>query len=260
VPPIKIGIQLASLRLPVRKAIGTAARLGAAGVEFDARGEVRPHELGQTGIRELKRLLEDSSLGVSAVGFHTRRGYDVADELDRRIAATKAAMKFAADMRAPVVVNQIGRVPDEADGRGWQMLLESLGELANYGQHVGVILAAQTGSESGPQLATLLDKLPPTVGADLDPGNLIINGFSPREAVEALGERIVHVHARDGVRDLARGRGLEVPLGRGSADFPALLAALEERRYRGYATIVARSEATDPQAEIALAVEYFKNL
>ncbi len=206
-PPIKIGIQLASLRLPVRKAIGTAARLGANGVEFDARGEVRPQELGQTGIRELKRLLEDSGLGVSAVEFHTRRGYDVADELDRRIAATKAAMKFAAEMRARVVINQIGRVPDEAEGHGRQLLVEALGELADYGQHVGVILAAQTGSESGPALAGLLDKLPPTVGADLDPGNLIINGFSPIEAVAALGERIVHVHARDGVRDLARGAG-----------------------------------------------------
>ncbi len=86
-------------------------------------------------------------------------------------------------------------------------------------------LAAQTGAEDGRDLARLLAALPEgAVGVDLDPGALVVNGFSPLEAVEALGPRILHVHARDGVRDLARKRGLEVPLGRGSVDFPALLA------------------------------------
>ncbi len=37
--------------------------------------------------------------------------------------------------------------------------------------------------------------------------------------------------------NLARGRGLDVPLGRGSVDYPALLGSLEERGYRGYFTI-----------------------
>ena len=167
-------------------------------------------------------------------------------------------MKFAADLRAGVVVNQIGHVPAEAEGPAGNAA-GGVTDLANYGQHVGVVLAAQTGTESGADLARLLAALPPTVGVDLDPGNLIINGFSPREAVESLGERILHVHARDGVRDLARGRGLEVPLGRGTSDFPALLAALEERHYRGYFTIV-RTDSADPQTEIAAAVEYLKNL
>ncbi len=94
---------------------------------------------------------------------------------------------------------------------------------------------------------------------DLDPGRLIINDYSPLKAVEVLGGEILHVHARDGVRDLARGRGLEVPLGRGSADFPALLGALEERHYRGYFTI-AREDAENPEFEIGHAVQYLNNL
>ena len=55
--------------------------------------------------------------------------------------------------------------------------------------------------------------------------------------------------------DLARGRGLEVALGRGSADFPALMGALENFNYRGYFTI-ARDDADDPQLEIGAAVKY----
>ncbi len=259
-PAVKIGIQLASLRLPFRKALAAAARLGASGVEIDARGELRPQDLGQTGMRELRRLLEEHSLRVVAVGFRTRRGYDIPDEIERRVAATKAAMLFAAELRSPIVVNQIGRVPHEAGGASWHLLVNTLTDLGGYGQHVGATLAAQTGSESGPDLGRLIDALPPhAIGVDLDPGNLIVNGFSPLEAVETLGSRILHVHARDAVRDLARGRGLEVPLGRGSADFPALLGALENFAYRGYFTI-ARDDAEDAQAEIGQAVEYLTQM
>jgi sugar phosphate isomerase/epimerase len=259
-PALKIGIRLASLRLGFRKALVAAARLGASGVEIDARGEIRPETMTQTALRELRRLLDEYNLSVAAVGFHTRRGYDVPDELERRVAATKAAMKLAADLRAPVVVNQVGQVPSESKGNNWDLLVQSLTDLSHYGQHVGVLLAAQTGSESGADLGRLLAALPELgVGVDLDPGNLIINGLSPLEAVQSLGSNIVHVHARDGVRDLARGRGLEVPLSRGSADFPRLLGALEEHHYRGYFTI-ARDEAQDPEFEIGEAVKYLKSL
>lgn len=259
-PQLKIGIQLASLRQPFRKALVTAAQLGASGIEIDARGELRPETLTQTALREVRRLVEEHGLAIAAVGFQTRRGYDIPDDLERRITATKRAMKFAADLRAPVLINQVGRVPEDDTASTWRRLVESLRELGQYGQHVGTLLAAQTGSESGADLARLIAALPPaSLSVDLDPGNLIVNGFSPLEAVETLGSEIVHVHAHDGVRDLARGRGLEVPLSRGSADFPALLGALEERRYRGFFTI-ARHETDDPQAEIAAAVSYLKSL
>jgi len=259
-PALKIGIELASLRLPFRKALVAAARLGASGVEIDARGELKPQALSQTGMRELRRLFEEVELRVVAVTFQTRRGYDVADEIDRRVAATKTAMRFAAELRAPVVVNQVGQVPGEDETERWQVLTGALADLGRFSQHVGVRLAARTGSESAADLARLLAALPEgSTGVDLDPAALVINGFSPLEAVALLGSNILHVHARDGVRDRARRTGLEVALGRGTADFPALLGALEEQQYRGYFTI-ARHDTADPQAEIAAAVEYLRSL
>ena len=86
-----------------------------------------------------------------------------------------------------------------------------------------------------------------------------MNDFSPLEAVQTLGSNIIHIHARDGVRDFARGRGVEVPLGRGTADFAALLGALEEHGYRGYIT-VAPTTADDPTTEIGDAISYLKSL
>jgi sugar phosphate isomerase/epimerase len=259
-PALKIAVQLSAVQQPFRKALSTAARLGATGVEIDARGELRPGELSQTGLREVRRLVEEHGMRVVAVSFHTRRGYDNPHEIDRRVAATKAAMSFAADLRAPIVINQVGQVGDDGEGPGWTLLVQTLTELIAHGQRVGVIFAAVTGSESGPNLAKLVDILPaPGIGIDLDPGNLILNGFSPLEAVGALGKGILNVHAHDGVRDLARGRGIDVPLGRGSADFPALLAALEAQPYRGYFTVV-RGSDEDPQTEIEQAISYLRSL
>jgi sugar phosphate isomerase/epimerase len=259
-PAIRIAVQSRSIRLPLKRLLPLVKQWGAGAVELDARGDANPQQLSQTGRRQLRKLFDDYELRVAAVSFRTRRGYDMSDELDRRIEATKAAMKLAYDLGAAWVVNQIGRVPEESQGPRWNLLVEALTDLANFGGHAGATLVAETGSESGSDLARLLHALPPgAIGAALNPGNLIINGFSPLEAVAALGPSISYVYAQDGVRDLAQGRGIEVQLGRGSADFPALLGALEEHGYRGWWTIQ-RQHAQDPAAEIGQAVSYLKNL
>ena len=117
--------------------------------------------------------------------------------------------------------------------------------MGRFGQTVGATLAAETGSESGAELKRLIEALPPgSLGVNFDPGNLIVSDHSPQEAVEALGPYIMHVHAKDGVRDLSQGRGVEAPLGRGSCDFPALLGALEQEDYRGISRSNARMPAT----------------
>ena len=259
-PPLKIAVDLASLRLPFKPALLAAKRLGAEAVEIDARGEINPQQLSHSGRRQLRKLLDDLDLRVAAVSFRTRRGYDSAQDLERRIEATKRAMEFAYSLSASLVVNAVGRVPEKSEGPTWTTLVEALTDLGGYGQHVGATLAAETGSEAGADLARLLAALPPgALAACLNPGNLIINGFSSLDAVQALGADIRYVHAKDGVRDLAQGRGVETLLGRGAADFPALLGALEEHGYRGYWTVV-RERSENPLAEIGQAVSYLQSL
>jgi sugar phosphate isomerase/epimerase len=109
-------------------------------------------------------------------------------------------------------------------------------------------------------LARLLAALPDqTVGVDLHPSNLIHHGHDPVEAVAALGPHILHVHACDAVRDVARGQAIEVELGRGTADLPDIVGHLETFSYRGYFTIE-RQNASDPAAEIGNAVAYLRSL
>ena len=259
-PPIKIAVQLRSVPLEFKKAVPAVARLGAGGVEIDARGEINPRDMSQTAVRSIRKLLDDNGLHVPALEFRTRRGYNVADDLTRRVEATKAAMKLAHSLGAPVVVNQLGRVPEDATSAEWQLMIEALADLGAYGHRVGALLAAETGSESGADLRRLLDALPPAaIAVAFNPGNLLMHGFAPLETIEALGSDILYVRAKDGVRDRSKGRGMEVTLGRGSADFPALLGALEERGYRGFFAVESVSER-EPLAELALAVEYLRNL
>lgn len=259
-PTIQVAVQARSARLPLKRVLPLAKQWGASAVELDARGDANPQDLSQTGRRQLRKLFDDYELRVAAIGFRTRRGYDVSEDLERRVDATKAAMKLAYDLGAKWVVNQVGRVPEKSEGPRWQTLTEALTDLGNYAQRTGALIAAETGSESGTDLARLLTALPHgSMAVCLNPGSLIINGFSPLDAIAALGPNIFYVHAQDGVRDLAQGRGVEVQLGRGAADFPALLGALEEHDYRGYWTIQ-REKADNPLEEMAQAVSYLKSL
>lgn len=205
-------------------------------------------------------MLDDLNLRVCAVQFRTRHGYDVAENIDRRLEATKRAMQAAFELGASVVVNQIGRIPDEPGGAAWDLMLQALSDLGRFSHKAGAMLAAETGTEDGAAMRRLLDALPEgAIGVAFNPGNLLVNGFSPRDAMQQLSGDVTYVHAKDAVRDLARGRGLEVPLGRGSVDFPELLAMLEEKGYRGYVTIQ-REGADDPVFEVGQAVQYLRSL
>jgi len=257
---LKLAVELAGLRLPFREAVNVAAELGFDGVEIDARGEFTPQAMSQTALRQVRKMLADRDLGVASVAFRTRRGYATPEDLDRRVAATKAAMELASQLGAPVVVNSLGRIPAEDDPDRRRMLIEVLSDLGRFGNRVGAILAAETGTESGEQLARLLAQLPEgSLGADFNPGRLLLGGFSPEEAVSALGPWILHVHASDARRGLSTGLAEPAAIGRGDADFPALLAALDERNYRGYFTLQ-QTTAADSNRELRDAVTQFRRL
>lgn len=203
--------------------------------------------------------MADLNLRVAAIRFPTRRGYDVVHDLDRRIDATKEAMRFAYSLGANVVVNAVGIVPEEDGHPAYQQLQASLGDLARYGQHVGAMLACETGSEPAGRLNDLLATLPEqSIGIAFNPGNLIVNDLFEEDSIRHCASRTLCVIARDGVRDLARGRGLEVPLGQGSAEFPQILGVLEEQHYRGWFVLERQDE--NALVDIGNAVSYLKAL
>ena len=257
---IQLAVQLRTLRLPLRNALKKASELGAAGIEIDLRNEIRPAELSQTGVRQFRKMLTDLNLKICSASFPTRRGYQVLEDLDQRIAATKKAMDAAYQLGAPILVNQIGKIPDDPESESWNLLTQAMIDLGTYGHKHGVVMTAKTGSEDAETLAGFIKSLPDGhLAVDFDPGALVINGVSTEDSFRCLAPMIRHVRAKDGVQDLARGRGIEVPLGRGSVDFPLLMAMLDDIRYQGYLTIE-RENPENPVLEVEQALQYCRSL
>ena len=63
---IKVGVDLPSLNLPVRRALEEAERMAAAGVQMDAVGDLAPRTLSQTGRRELLHIVRSHNLQLTA--------------------------------------------------------------------------------------------------------------------------------------------------------------------------------------------------
>jgi len=257
---IKLAIEIASLRLPLKKGLLMARDLGAEAVEINLRNELSEEDLSRTGIRSVRKMLDDLNLRLAAVAFRTRRGYGVQQDLEARVEATKRAMTAAYELGTSVVINHIGRVPGEGDPVALTTLREVLTDLGRHGQRCGAFLAAETGTESGEEMAGLIASLPPaSIGIDFNPANLILHGHSPLAAMRALAAHVVHFHATDATRDVAQGHGLEVPLGQGTAEIPELLATLEEQQYRGYLT-VSRHDSRSPVEDVKQALTFLRNL
>jgi len=256
---MKLAVDLATFEQPPTAALQTASRLGVEGVLIDARGDFAPARLSETGLRQVRKLLDDTRLRLSAVRFRTRRSYYEMSDLDARIEATKKALRMAYSLGASVVLNYVGRVPPEKTPE-WDTLRQVLNDLGRYGHRVGALLAAETGEDDPADLARLLAALEPgAIGVDLEPGSLILGGHAPHDAAALLGPSILHVQLTDARRDSPLGRGRFVPLGEGSADLPAVLSTLEAHDYRGWLTIRPAEDAS-PVEQTEQAVKYLKKL
>ena len=199
--------------------------------------------------RQIRKWLADEGLEVAAVSFPTRGGYADGERLEGRIAATKSAMQLARALGAALVLNHVGDIPpapkqpaaadekaseSQVDPR-WKLLVEVLADLGDWGHRVGATLCAEAGRSSPEDLVRLIDALPEgSIACNLVTGSLLVHGHDPVRAVETLSTHIAHVHATDAVAGAFAGRGRAVILGTGQVDLPNVLAALEERGYRGW--------------------------
>ena len=221
---IKLGVELASLRLPLKKGLLTARELGAEAVEIDLRNELRPEDLSRTGVRQVRKMLDDLNLRISAVALpHPPR-------LRRRSTIWKPGSTppsgpccSAYELGTNVVINHIGRVPPESDSAATSTLVQALADLGRYGQKVGALLAAETGTETGDRTGQ-----PDRPAA----ARLDRRRFQPRQsdparpfAARRRGSsrpHVLHMHATDATRDLASGpRPRSRPSAKATPNFPS---------------------------------------
>jgi sugar phosphate isomerase/epimerase len=257
---LKIGVSLPSMGLPLRRALDEVRRLGVAGVEVEATGDLAPDHLSASGRRELRHLLNSHGLELAALRCPLRRGFDTPDNLQPRIEHAQRVMAQAYDLGTRIVVVQAGRIPDQDDDPRTPFLVESLQALGRHGDRTGAVLALETGLEPGELLARFLGRFDTGgLGVAFDPANLLMCGFNIYECARALHGRIVYSHAKDARSATANRAAQEVPLGHGDIDWMSLLGVYEEIGYRGWLTIE-REGGTDRLADVAAGARFLGRL
>src|SRR5262249_18526777 len=219
--------RLESLGLPFRRALQEAERLGVAGIQVDATGDLTPNTLSQTGRREVRNLLRSHNLELTALGCPLRRGLDVPENQEARIEHVRNVLALSFDLGPRVAVVQAGPMPSDPQAPSARWLTEALLALGQHGDRVGATLALETGLESGEVLAQFLGRFDTGgLGVNLDPANLLMHGFDPAESARALRSRIVHAHAKDARKASASQSAQEVPLGHGDIEWMGFLGLL----------------------------------
>jgi sugar phosphate isomerase/epimerase len=246
------------LNLPLKDSLHLAASLRVQGVQFDAREEFKPGDLTETGRRQLLHALDQQGLSVAALAFPTRRSFYDEEQLDARVAAAKQTMELAWQLRAGIVTARVGKVP-EKDSKSYRLLQDVLGDLAQHGNQIGTTLAITPTHDTPTALAELIDSVKTgPLGIDFDTAVFVMSGHPPAQALRTLHASIMHLTARDAIRDIDAG-GVEVAVGRGEVDWVELLPFLDEIGYDGWVT-VNRTQGDDRAGDAARAVQYLRNV
>ncbi len=275
-----IGVIIDSFRTDTRTAIRQAAELGAQGIQmYSTKGENSPENLTPAKRRELLDVVKSHGLKFSALCGDLGMGFFHRDKNPELIEKSKRILELAKELETDVVTTHIGVVPEDPSHERYGIMQEACFELANYADSLDAHFAIETGPETSAVLKNFLDGLHSRgVAVNLDPANLVmVTGDDPVAAVHNLKDYIVHTHAKDGVmlqrtnpeyiyRVTPKPEDLhgisffrEMPLGEGSVDFSAYLAALDEIGYRGFLTIE-REVGDDPARDILIAKNHLTNI
>jgi L-ribulose-5-phosphate 3-epimerase len=257
---MKLGVVLESMGLPIRQGLPLAARLGVAGVQVDATGDLAPDRLTDTGRRELKNLLRTYNQQLTALNCPFRRGLDVAENQQPRIDHVRKVMSLAFDLGPRMVIVQCPKLPGDGEAERANLLREALTDLGRHGDRVGSLLALEIGVDPPEAVGAYLDQF--DVGSlkvEYDPANLLMNGFDPVKGVIPLHRRIAHVHARDARRIAVSRSAQEVPLGAGDVDWLSFVATLTAIEYRGWLTI-RRESGTDRLKDVERGVAFLRKM
>ena len=258
-PALKFAAATRHFAQPIRQSIDTAAAIGATGVQFDVRNELKLSELSETGRRHLKRQLGEQLLELASFEYPTRRAFHDKAQLDARVAGLKGALEFAYSMGVTVVVGRVGRIPDDPELPTFHLLCEVMNDIARYSNKVGATFAITPTNDSVDGLRRLFEHVTDgPIGLNLDPAGLIMSDCDPVETYRAFYDRVLSVQIRDGLRDVD-GQGVEVPLGRGEVVWDELLSLLEEGSFRGW-LVAARSSGEEKVSDMARAIRFIRTV
>jgi sugar phosphate isomerase/epimerase len=167
----------------------------------------------------------------------------------------KATVGLAAGLGLKLVTFHAGFVAHQETDPNYAKLLNRLAEVAGLFAAANLALGLETGQETAPALAALLQKLRrANLGANFDPANMILyNQGDPIAALRVLAPWIRQVHIKDATRPKVPGTwGEEVAAGTGEVDWRAFFATLQQLNFAGN-FVIEREAGTRRIADIIAA-------
>ena len=135
-----------------------------------------------------------------------------------------------------LVTFHAGFLPHRQTDRQFPKMLRRLSEVAEIFGRAHINVGLETGQETAPVLAKVLEKLDrPNVGVNFDPANMILYGKgNPIEALDVLGRWILQVHLKDARHTkVPKTWGEEVPAGTGEVNWPDFFQKLHQLKFTG---------------------------
>lgn len=208
-------------------------------------GELLRADLDAAGRRRVLEVCQAAGLAIAAVDS----GVQVAllDPAARaaELATGLAFLELAAGWEAPLVRvfgGPFAGLPAGKSETEWlAAAAETLAALAERGSQLGVGVALETHDRFSSSLPVgrVLEAVPdPAAGVLWDTLHPCRVGETPAETLDRLGERLLHVHVKDG---RPRPEGGEIwdlrLLGEGAVPMPGILGALAARGYDGWLSV-----------------------
>ena len=240
-PGIRYGYAAMTWGKEERPAVDDISAVGYEGIQFriDAVTEFKPDELRDL-LAQHKLTFVALSSGEVAI--------DPATQADT-IAKHAANAKFVKDSGGLYlqVLDQLKPYPRTVSVEECKQLGKLLTEIGKRTADLGIPLTyhnhMNTISEHPANLDVVMDASDPKyVHLLLDTAHSVAGGGDPAKAIEKYHDRIQFLHLKDTVDISMDTQGAKYPfkwveLGRGRVDLPAVFAALDKVKYRGWAVV-----------------------
>ncbi|MEZ6064692.1 MAG: sugar phosphate isomerase/epimerase family protein [Planctomycetaceae bacterium] len=247
---LKLAVPTAVFGGSIRRSIQSAAALQPDGLQFDLRSEISSDEFGETACRQFRHLLAEYGVQAGDARYTTQGTLVEAARLDARVSGIKQAMELARRIGSPALEVRLGQVPEDANSRESERLLDVLRDLMRHADRVGVMLALTTLGNTVAQMRSLLSTLGSgLVGVAFDPAGFVFAGESPEQALRGLNDCLASVQLRDGIR-AADGAGVETAIGAGTIEWDRFLATVSDTAYQGWLTL-RRSGGESPADDVS---------
>ena len=228
--------------LPLLEMIERVAQSGYEAVELNAETLpfAQPHVSPETSAEDRAALLTACAkheLRIPAIGAKIGMVDDDPAARQAAVLFVKNCIDLADGLGVPHVHILSGPCPKSVDHKvAWRWFADAVETITTYGQDKAVDMGIEAIVGhlfySVDDYHTLYRDLPGvSFRVMFDPSHMIVQGEDPRRIPDELGDKIAHVHLKDG-----KGRFPDFsfpPLGKGNIDFPDLVSRLRNVGYDG---------------------------